>query len=249
MTKKQYTDEYLLNYIREKAEELGRTPNLYELKHSYIIKRRFGSYTNAVKIALGKDKIFKYLQEKFNIAKALPAISTIRKDSFEVFSLITEIYGGYREALDNTGFSVINKMYYEKLGKEIRNRRKEKEMTLTSLSEIANIEQSKLMKIEKGNMTNTIKNKGLIQEILAMFDISKDTQSNFLQECYQEYEELKKIQKDHEINFDEAVEIIRKNGEVKVEYKNGKVEYLGKSNLLNGVSFKDLFNAKFYIKH
>lgn len=46
-----YTDEELLDSIREKAEELQRIPKASELKLYYTIRNRFGTLKKAVKIA------------------------------------------------------------------------------------------------------------------------------------------------------------------------------------------------------
>jgi hypothetical protein len=48
---KMYSDEYLIEYIQNKAKELGRTPSSKEIKHDNIIKSRFGTWSNALKIA------------------------------------------------------------------------------------------------------------------------------------------------------------------------------------------------------
>lgn len=50
-----------------------------------------------------------------------------------------------------------------------------------------------------------------------------------------------------EISFNEAMEIARaKDGEFKVIYDNGKIEYIDQYDGLDGLKFKDFFNAKFY---
>lgn len=49
--KKKYSDEDLLNIIKNKASSLGRAPYKREIKNSPTICNRFGTWNNAIKIA------------------------------------------------------------------------------------------------------------------------------------------------------------------------------------------------------
>lgn len=46
--KKGYTDEELLNLIKEKAKELGRVPRCREMKEKSTIEKRFGTWNKAL---------------------------------------------------------------------------------------------------------------------------------------------------------------------------------------------------------
>ena len=48
---KKYSDECLLNILRFKTEELGRTPKCREVPRYWTIIRRFGSWNGAVECA------------------------------------------------------------------------------------------------------------------------------------------------------------------------------------------------------
>lgn len=48
---KKYSDECLLNILRFKAEELGRTPKCREVARYWTIIRRFGSWNGALEYA------------------------------------------------------------------------------------------------------------------------------------------------------------------------------------------------------
>ena len=49
--KYKYTDEELLQMIRDKAEELGRAPKKSEVPECYRIKNRFGPWYKAITAA------------------------------------------------------------------------------------------------------------------------------------------------------------------------------------------------------
>jgi hypothetical protein len=50
-----------------------------------------------------------------------------------------------------------------------------------------------------------------------------------------------------EITFSEAIELIKNGRCFKVIYENGKTEYIDQYDGLDGIKFKDFFNAKFYV--
>ncbi len=51
MFKKIYTDEEIIEKIKLKAKELGRTPKQKEVGHGTLIRKRFGSWNKALKLA------------------------------------------------------------------------------------------------------------------------------------------------------------------------------------------------------
>lgn len=51
MGKKKYTDEQLINIIKDKANELGRSPYFKEVEGASVAAKRFGSWNNALKVA------------------------------------------------------------------------------------------------------------------------------------------------------------------------------------------------------
>jgi hypothetical protein len=57
------------------------------------------------------------------------------------------------------------------------------------------------------------------------------------------------FKKETEIGFHEAIEIIRNEGEVKVEYQDGKINYIDQFDGLDGLRFRDFFEAKFYTNY
>ncbi len=61
-----YTDEELIESIKAKAKELGRTPRSKEVKHLFIICSRFGSWNRALKLA-GLNPIQHKGSEKYYI--------------------------------------------------------------------------------------------------------------------------------------------------------------------------------------
>lgn len=60
--KKKYSDDCLLNILKFKAEELGRTPKCREVTKYWTIIRRFGSWNSALECA--GIRVRRFNQEK-----------------------------------------------------------------------------------------------------------------------------------------------------------------------------------------
>lgn len=110
-----YSDEELLNIIRNKAKELGRTPKRKEIRQFSVIRDRFGSWTNAVvKAGLKPIKIFgdkaHYIaigKQFMKDCKKIPIMSDY-DDSIYLPSTtaIRKKFGSWNKYLEECGFTL-----------------------------------------------------------------------------------------------------------------------------------------------
>ncbi|NFF75899.1 hypothetical protein FCV38_02600 [Clostridium sporogenes] len=119
---KKYTDEELLQQIKNKAQELGRIPKSYEVRQGIVIINRFGSWINALKLAGFSEEEFekskriksyarkykkytdedllKQIRDKYKELKRIP--TTCEVDNYVN---IIRRFKGWKNALRKAGFS------------------------------------------------------------------------------------------------------------------------------------------------
>ena len=118
MTKQKYTNEELLDIIKAKAEELGRTPIRDEVPQKGTIYERFGSWTKALEAAGMRSKYKRgYTKEELlDILKAkaeeLGRTPVFRET--QQARLIAAHFGGWTKALEAAGLSIKYKQNYTK---------------------------------------------------------------------------------------------------------------------------------------
>lgn len=100
-------DEELINLIKAKAKELGRTPKRREFKHYNLAIKRFGSWNNSIeKVGLKVTKRANYTEEqliKLIQDKAVELDRVPRKDDFTNVSTIINHFGTFSNAIRKCG--------------------------------------------------------------------------------------------------------------------------------------------------
>jgi hypothetical protein len=109
--KKRYSDEELLNIIKQKAEGLGRTPKIKEVGHQWVILDRFSNYNNALKLC----GLIPNIRETYTKEELLNIIKDKCKElgrtprSNEVTDIITSIkyhFGTWNKALEEAQIDI-----------------------------------------------------------------------------------------------------------------------------------------------
>jgi Homing endonuclease associated repeat len=126
---KRYTDEELLDILREKARELGRTPKQREVSCYSTLQERFGSFNRALELAGLEVSRKNYTDEELldmirDKAKELGRTPQIR--DVPNYATIRSRFGSWNHALELAGFEK-QRIYYtdEDLIKIIRDKTKE----------------------------------------------------------------------------------------------------------------------------
>ncbi|NFH40788.1 homing endonuclease associated repeat-containing protein [Clostridium sporogenes] len=112
---KKYTDEELLQQIKNKTQELGRIPKSYEVKQGVVIINRFESWINALrKAGYKKEELLEYgykksytdeellqqIRDKYKELKRIPKVIEIKS-----YGTIIKRFGNWRKALELAGFN------------------------------------------------------------------------------------------------------------------------------------------------
>ena len=118
MRKRGYQDKELIRILQQKAEELGRSPHMCDMKEpSYrTYCNRFGSWTNALKAAgLGistkskkysNEELILLLQQKAKEIGRTPHVYDMKKPSYETFC---NRFGSWADALKAAGLDISTK--------------------------------------------------------------------------------------------------------------------------------------------
>jgi hypothetical protein len=119
-----YTDDDLINIIKNKAVELNRTPTKREIEHLGIIVYRFGTWNNAIEKAdLKVLKRINYTKEeliKFIKDKAIKLERTPQSSDFSNLATITKHFGKLSVAIRKAGM-----VPYARTNKELLTKLKE----------------------------------------------------------------------------------------------------------------------------
>lgn len=109
-SRNQYTDDELLNIIKNKTKELGRIPYLKEIKQCNIISKRFGSWNNALKLAgyentknkeFTREELLELIRCRYKKTGNIPKIS-----EFEFKFYIYKFFGSWNNALKLAGIEM-----------------------------------------------------------------------------------------------------------------------------------------------
>ncbi|MFQ6009650.1 MAG: homing endonuclease associated repeat-containing protein [Candidatus Aenigmatarchaeota archaeon] len=121
VNKEYYSDQELLELLKKKAKELGRTPTQKEITadksipSSTTYRYRFGSLTNALKEAgldrnreyYSKEELIEYLQKKAEELGRTPTTEDIKADkSMPNPSTYIKWFGSYNKALEAAGIEL-----------------------------------------------------------------------------------------------------------------------------------------------
>lgn len=114
---KDYSDDELLDLIRGKYKELGRSPIKAEVPNSNLIVKRFGSFTQALKLVgiSGRSKKVMYSNEEL-----LEILRTSEKElgrppkqeEIKQTATIIKRFGSFNAALKAAGIKVVHKRGY-----------------------------------------------------------------------------------------------------------------------------------------
>jgi len=103
---KNMSDEELLDLIRDKYKETGKIPKSRMIPENGIIRRRFGSWNNALEKAglkpeyreYSKEELLEFIKSKFKELGRVP-----QRDEIPHFSYIYKYFNSYEDAINASG--------------------------------------------------------------------------------------------------------------------------------------------------
>lgn len=172
-----YTDDELLNMLREKAEELSRIPKYDDVRQHSSICRRFGTWNKALKLAgftpsdirrrYTDEELFNVLREKAKELGRPPKMKEVRLEY-----VIKDQFGSWNKGIELAGLTPRN-VGREGVGytdDELLNILKEKAKELNSLPRVRDVEQATTIRNRFGSWFNALVLAGLIPEDIQIIE-------------------------------------------------------------------------------
>ncbi|PFJ23928.1 homing endonuclease associated repeat-containing protein [Bacillus cereus] len=161
--KKAYTNEELLKILQDRARTLGRAPKCNEVKQSYTISRKFGSWQRALeeanlliikKYSYTKEELIEIVREKAKELNRAPKSNEVKQ-----VNQIYKKFGNWQRVLEAAGLPVFRRVEYtkEELIEIIQKKAKE----LGRAPKCCEIKEINLLIKEYGSWNKALKAAGL----------------------------------------------------------------------------------------